>query len=66
LGNVGNPIAVLEMGEVRTVARTLGVDLVTLEIRRPEDIVPAFETLKSDAQTLYVAGDPLVSAMAWA
>ncbi len=59
LGNVGNPITVLEMGEVQTAARTLGVDLVTLEIRRPEDIVPAFETLKSDAQALYVAGDPL-------
>ncbi len=33
LGNVGNPITVLEMGEVQTAARTLGVDLVTLEIR---------------------------------
>ncbi len=62
LGNVGNPITALEMGEVQTAARTLGLDLVTLEIRRPEDIVPAFETLKSDAQALYVAGDPLVLA----
>jgi putative ABC transport system substrate-binding protein len=62
LGNVGNPITALEMGEVQTAARTLGLHLVTLEIRRPEDIVPAFETLKSDAQALYVAGDPLVLA----
>jgi ABC-type uncharacterized transport system substrate-binding protein len=60
LGNVSNPITVLEMGEVQLAARTLGLDLVTLEIRRPEDIVPAFETLKSGAQALYVAGDPLV------
>src|SRR5262249_1040319 len=59
---VGNPITALEMGEVQTAARTLGLHLVTLEIRRPEDIVPAFETLKSDAQALYVAGDPLVLA----
>jgi putative ABC transport system substrate-binding protein len=62
LGNVGNPITVLEMGEVQTAARTLGLDLVTLEIRRSEDIVPAFETLRSDTQALYVAGDPLVLA----
>jgi putative ABC transport system substrate-binding protein len=62
LGNVGNPITALEMSEVQTAARTLGLHLVTLEIRRPEDIVPAFETLKSDAQALYVAGDPLVLA----
>jgi putative ABC transport system substrate-binding protein len=62
LGNVGNPITALEMGEVQTAARTLGLHLVTLEIRRAEDIVPAFETLKSDAQALYVAGDPLVLA----
>jgi putative tryptophan/tyrosine transport system substrate-binding protein len=62
LGNVGNPITELEMGEVQTAARTLDLDLITLEIRRPEDIVPAFETLKSGAQALYVAGDPLVLA----
>jgi putative ABC transport system substrate-binding protein len=62
LGNVGNPITALEMGEVQTAARTLGLHLVTLEIRRAEDIVPAFETLKSDAQALCVAGDPLVLA----
>src|SRR5262249_23062147 len=57
-----NPITALEMGEVQTAARTLGLHLVTLEIRRPEDILPAFEMLKSDAQALYVAGDPLVLA----
>src|SRR6266536_2804009 len=62
LGNVGNPITALEMGEVQTAARTLGLHLVTLEIRRPEDIVPAFETLKTDAQRLYVSADPLVLA----
>ena len=33
-----------------------------LEIRRAEDIVPAFGTLKSDVQALYVCPDPLVNA----
>ena len=60
LANVSNPITVLEIGEVQAAARTLDLDLVTLEIRRPEDIVPALETLKGHAQALYVAGDPLV------
>ncbi len=60
LANVSNPITVLEMGEVQAAARTLGLEVVTLEIRRPEDIAPAFETLKGRAQALYVAGDPLV------
>jgi ABC-type uncharacterized transport system substrate-binding protein len=60
LANVSNSTTVLEMGEVQAAARALGLDVVTLEIRRPEDIAPAFETLKGRAQALYVAGDPLV------
>jgi putative tryptophan/tyrosine transport system substrate-binding protein len=60
LGNVSNPIVVQEMGEVQAAAHTLGLDVVTLEIRGPEDIVPVFEALKSRAQALYIAGDPLV------
>jgi putative tryptophan/tyrosine transport system substrate-binding protein len=60
LGNVSNPIVVQEVGEVQAAAHTLGLDVVTLEIRGPEDIMPAFEALKSRAQALYIAGDPLV------
>jgi putative ABC transport system substrate-binding protein len=48
------------MGEVQAAAKALGLDVITLEIRRAEDIVPAFETLKGRAQALYVAGDPLM------
>ena len=60
LANISNPITAPEMGQVRAAAGTLGLDVIALEIRRPEDIVPAFETLKGRAQALYVAGDPLV------
>jgi ABC-type uncharacterized transport system substrate-binding protein len=60
LGNVGNPTTLLEVGEVRAAARTLGLDVIALEIQRPEDIALAFETLKGRAQALYVAGDPLL------
>ena len=59
MANVGNPGAVLEMGEVQAAARTLGLEVATLEIRRAEDIAPAFEALKGRADALYVVGDPL-------
>ena len=60
LANISNPITAPEMGQVQAAAGTLGLDVIALEIRRHEDIVPAFETLKGRAQALYVAGDPLV------
>jgi putative ABC transport system substrate-binding protein len=60
MGNVGNPAVVLDMREVQATARMLGLDIITLEIRRGEDIVPAFEALKGRADALYVCGDPLV------
>jgi putative tryptophan/tyrosine transport system substrate-binding protein len=50
------------MDEVRTAAQTLGVDVVTLDIRRAEDIGPAFDALKGRADALYVASDLLVVA----
>jgi putative ABC transport system substrate-binding protein len=60
LGNVDNPFAMGEMGEVQAAARTLGlVEVDTLEIRRGEDIAPAFEGLKGRVNALYVATDPL-------
>jgi putative tryptophan/tyrosine transport system substrate-binding protein len=49
-----------EMGEVQSAARTLGFDPAALEIRRAEDIAPAFESIKDRADALYVVGDALV------
>ena len=49
------------MREVQAAARTLGLEVVPLEIRRAEDIAPAFEALKGRADALYVCGDPLVN-----
>jgi putative tryptophan/tyrosine transport system substrate-binding protein len=60
LANVGNPTVVLDIGEVQAKARMLGVEVITLEIRRGEDIAPAFEALNGRAQGLYVVWDPLV------
>jgi len=60
MANVGNPFAVLEMDEVQAAARTLGLEVAALEIRRAEDIAPALETLKGRAEALYIGGDPLL------
>ena len=60
LANVGSPSVVLDMREVEATASTLGLEVTTLEIRRGEDIAPAFEALKGRADALYVCIDPLV------
>jgi putative tryptophan/tyrosine transport system substrate-binding protein len=62
IGNVGYPDAVLEMGEVKATAHTLGLETLALEIRGAEDIAPAFEALKAQADALYVAPDALIAA----
>jgi putative ABC transport system substrate-binding protein len=62
MGNVGFAEAVLEMGEAQAAARTLGLEVAPLEIRRAEDITPAFEVPKAQADALYVAQDALVAA----
>jgi putative tryptophan/tyrosine transport system substrate-binding protein len=62
MANVGYPAAVLEMGEVQAAARKLGLDVDAFEIRRAEDIVPAFGAFKSGTQVLYVCPDALVTA----
>ena len=61
IGNVGNPLTVLEIGEVQAAARTLGLEVISLEVRRGEDIVPAFEALNGRAEALYVVLDPLTN-----
>jgi putative ABC transport system substrate-binding protein len=62
MANAGNPASQLEIREVRTMSSALGFEVVPLEIRRAEDIVPAFEGLKERADALYVVVDPLLNA----
>jgi putative tryptophan/tyrosine transport system substrate-binding protein len=61
MGNVGNPFTVLELGEVQAAARTLGLEVAMLEIRRAQDLAPAFHALKSRADALYVCTDALAN-----
>jgi putative ABC transport system substrate-binding protein len=61
MANVGNPGTVLEMGEVQAAARTLGLEVTTLDVRRTEEIAPAFETIKGRVDALYVSAVPLIN-----
>jgi len=61
IGNLGNPIIMLELSEVQAAARTLGLEVTAPEIRRAEDITLAFEALKSRADALYISPDALIN-----
>ena len=61
MANVGSPVAALDMLEVQEAARTLGLEVATFEIRRAEDIAPAFEAIQGRSDALYVCSDPLVN-----
>jgi ABC-type uncharacterized transport system substrate-binding protein len=56
------PEGVREIGEVQAAARTLGLEVATHEIRRPEDIAPAFEAIRDRADALYVVVNALFNA----
>jgi putative ABC transport system substrate-binding protein len=49
------------MNEIEEAARALGLATARFELRRAEDIAPAFDTLKGRTDSLYISGDPLVA-----
>jgi putative tryptophan/tyrosine transport system substrate-binding protein len=61
MANVGNPASVLEMREAQSAARKVGLEVTTSEIRRAEEIAPAFEALRERADALYLCPDPLMN-----
>jgi putative ABC transport system substrate-binding protein len=63
MGHAGNPTDVIQRGEAQAAAHTLDLEVVPAEIRRAEDIAPAFEALKGRADALYVFGDPLLATV---
>jgi putative ABC transport system substrate-binding protein len=62
LVNVGYPAAREELAQVQTAARAIGLESAVLEIRRAEDIVPAFDGAKGRTDALYVVGDALMTS----
>ena len=61
LVNIGNPGTVRETREIRRAAQTAGLELAAAEIQRADDIAPAIEALKGQADALYVITDPLMN-----
>jgi putative ABC transport system substrate-binding protein len=60
MANIDNPSNVVEVKEVRASASKLGLEVVTLEIRRVEDIGSAVDAIKGRVDALYVIIDPLI------
>jgi putative ABC transport system substrate-binding protein len=62
LVNAGNPASMLEMREAQATGRKLALGVTTVEIQRAEDFAPAFQTLKDQADALYVCSDSLMNS----
>ena len=60
--DAGYSAALRENDEAQAAARTFGLGVAPHGIRRAEDIAPAFEAIKSQADAVYVAVDALVNA----
>jgi putative ABC transport system substrate-binding protein len=61
IGTGGNPGSMLDMSEAEATARRLGLEVTTSEIRRAEDIAPAFEAFRNRVDALYLCPDPLMN-----
>ena len=60
--NPGASASILEMDEAQAAGKMLGLDIAAFEIRRAEDIAPAFEAFKGRAEALYVIAEPLITS----
>jgi len=60
VANISNPASALEVEEIQVAAASLGFEVITLEIQRPDDIAPAFEKLDGRADAVYLPTAPLV------
>jgi putative tryptophan/tyrosine transport system substrate-binding protein len=60
--NADNAQPALEAKETLAAARTLGLEVTPLEIRRAADVAPAFQALRGQADALYVVIDQLTVA----
>jgi putative ABC transport system substrate-binding protein len=62
MGNVANTGFGKEQAELQTAASNSGIETTVLEIRRAEDIAPAFDAIKDRTDALYVFSEPLLNA----
>jgi len=60
MANSGAPGAIIEMREVATTARTLGLEVIPIEVSQAGEIFSSIESIKDRVEALYVATDPLI------
>jgi putative ABC transport system substrate-binding protein len=61
LGNADSPNNVMERSEVQEAGRKLGLEIIIPDIQTPQQIAPAFETLKNRVDAWFVQTDPLTN-----
>jgi putative ABC transport system substrate-binding protein len=61
LGEAGNLGSALEQSQVKAAAKTIGLEVVPIEIHGAADIAPVFESLTPRAEALYVLSNPLAN-----
>jgi putative ABC transport system substrate-binding protein len=61
MANGDSPPAESDMLETQAAARMLGLEVVTQEVRRSEDIARAFEAFKDRVEAIYVCNDPFLA-----
>jgi putative tryptophan/tyrosine transport system substrate-binding protein len=62
LADVGNPFSAVEVSQMQTAGRALGVEVTPFEVREAKEIAVAFDALQSHAEALYVIAVPLFFA----
>jgi putative tryptophan/tyrosine transport system substrate-binding protein len=62
MANLGFSGAALEMERVQAAASAIDLELIMLDIRRADDIAPAFKAARGHVNAVYVITDPLVGA----
>jgi putative tryptophan/tyrosine transport system substrate-binding protein len=60
MANSGAPGAMIEMREVATTARTLGLEVIPIEVSQAGEIFSSIESIRDRVDALYVATDPLI------
>ena len=60
MANSGAAGAMIEMREVATTARTLGLEVIPIEVSQAGEVFSSIESIRDRADALYVATDPLI------
>ena len=61
LSSANNPTAKLSVNEILPAAKKLGLEVIRLDVIRPDEIASVIGSLNGRAQALYVVGDPMTA-----